>query len=215
MSYQDPNQPSEQYPGSGQYGGYNPNNPQQPQPTDPYSGQQYGQPSQPPYGQQQPGYGQPSQPGYGQQQPPYGQQPYGQQQQPPYGQQNPYTNNMPGREGSTMNIDPNLASGLSYLFWWVSGLIFFMMEKKNRMVRFHAMQSIMLTGAWTVVWVVLRVGMSLPAIGLAFGCLSILAGIGFFVVWLICMINAFQGKYFKLPYIGEYAEKYANQTNTF
>ena len=202
MSYQDPNQPSQQYPGSGQYGGYNPNNPQQPQPTDPYSGQQYGQPSQP---------------GYGQQQPPYGQQPYGQQQQPPYGQQNPYTNNMPGREGSTMNIDPNLASGLSYLFWWVSGLIFFVMEKKNRMVRFHAMQAILLTAAWTLVSIVVRVGTTvLPAaLALGLGCLGGLVGIGFFVVWIICMVNAFQGKYFKLPYIGDYAEKYANQANTF
>ncbi|GLV57969.1 hypothetical protein KDH_48030 [Dictyobacter sp. S3.2.2.5] len=221
MSYQDPNQ-SGQYPGSGQYGGYNPNQPQQPQPTDPYSGQQYNQSGgYPPYeGQgQQPGYGQ--QPG--QQQPGYGQQGYGQQQTPygqqaPYGQQNPYGANAPGREGSTMNMDPNIASGLSYLiFGWIGGLIFFLMEKKNRLVRFHAMQSIFLTGGWTVLSIVLGiVSRYLGAAGLAVSCLTSIVGLAVFVAWIVCMVNAFQGKYFKLPVIGDYAEKYANQgTSTF
>ena len=33
-----------------------------------------------------------------------------------------------------------------------------------------------------------------------------------FVMWVILMVNAFQGKYFKLPVIGDYAERYANPT---
>ena len=202
MNY-DPNQPS-QYPNQGQYGGYAP----QSQPTtDPYSGQQYGQPGQPgqqgyqqPYGQQ--GYQQP----YGQQgyQQPYGQQGY----QQPYGQQqSPY--GAPGVTGSTMGMDPNVAAGLSYLFGWVTGLIFFLMEKQNRFVRFNAMQSIMLSGAYIVFLIFVSiVSEVLPFLGFLNG----LASLGMLVMWVILMVNAFQGKYFKLPVIGDYAERYANPT---
>jgi uncharacterized membrane protein len=45
---------------------------------------------------------------------------------------------------------------------------------------------------------------------LLFGCLFWLAGLAGFVLWIVLLINAFQGKYFKLAAIGDYAEKYAN-----
>ncbi len=186
MSYQgqDPNQQGQyppnqqgQYPGSGQYGGgYVP---PQPQPTDPYSGQQYGQP--------QGGYQAP----YGQQQAPYGTPPSG---------------------PSSMNIEPNVAAGLSYILGWITGLIFFLSEKRNRFVRFHAMQSIIFSGGYTVLLIVVRlVATVIPVLGLVLGCVLALAGIAAFVVWIVCLVNAFQGKYFKLPIIGDYAERYANQ----
>ena len=188
MSY-DPNQPS-QYPNAGQYGGYAP----QPQSTDPYSGQpgqQYGQPGQQqgPYGQ--PGYQQPyGQPGY--------QQPYGQQQNP-YG--------APGASGSTMSMDQNVAAGLSYIFGWVTGLIFFLMEKQNRFVRFNAMQSIILSATYIVLLIFVSV---VTAVVPALWFLSSLINLAMFVLWIILLVNAFQGKYFKLPVIGDYAERYAN-----
>ena len=207
MSYQgqDPNQQG-QYPNQG-YGGYVP--PQQPQPTDPYSGQQYGQPQG---GYQQPqqpgtGYGQPQggyqQPGTGYDQQQYGQQQYGQPgYQQPYGQ--------PGAQGATtIGLTQNVAAGLSYVFGWVSGLIIFLTEKQNRFVRFNAMQSILFFGGLSVVDIVIGVagGVGIPFIGL----LSYLIGLIGFVGWIVLMINGFQGKYFKLPIVGEYAEKYADQ----
>src|SRR6266705_1100109 len=150
MSY-DPNQPS-QYPNPGQYGGYTP----QPQSSDPYSGQQPGQPGQQ-YGQPgqpytQPGqqYGQPGQQ-YGQPGQQYGQpgQQYGQPGQQYGQQQNPY--GAPGANGSTMGLEPHIAAGLSYVGIFVTGLIFFLLEKQNRFVRFHAMQSIIFSATW-IVW---------------------------------------------------------------
>lgn len=192
MSYQgqDPNQG--QYPGSGQYGGgYVP---PQPPPTDPYSGQQYGQPG---YGQQ---YGQQyGQPGYQQPGPGY---------QPPYG--------VPQQGPMTMNMSQNTAAGLSYILGWITGLIFFLSEKQNRFVRFHAMQSIIFSGAATILGIIMQVligSLTYSATGLATGlsCLWGLVGLALFVVWIITLVNAFQGKYFKLPVIGDYAEKYANQ----
>lgn len=204
MSYQqDPNQG--QYPGSGQYGGgYNPT----PQPTDPYAGQQYGG--------QQSGYGQ--QPPYGQQQPPYGQQqpPYGQQQYGQPGYQQPYGGAPGGGPSgpSTMNMPQNQAAGLSYLAFWITGLIFFLMEKQNRFVRFHAMQSILFFGGLSVLSLLFTFArafaVNIDVIYLVLGCFQSLIGLAIFVGWIVLMVNAFQGKYFKLPIVGDYAEKYAN-----
>lgn len=194
---QDPNQPS-QYGGYGSSSGYNP----PPQPTDPYSGSQSG------YGQQG-GYQQGEsyqQGGYGQQ------QPYGQQQYSSY--QQPYGGAGAGQYGpSTMQMEPKTAAGLSYLLGWITGIIFFVLEKQNRFVRFHAMQSILFFGGLSVLSIVLQVvtGLNIPFISFLTLCVNGLLGIVGLVGWIVLLINGFQGKYFKLPVIGDYAEKYANQ----
>jgi len=185
---QDPNQPS-QY---GGYGGYNP----PPQPTDPYSGQQSGSGQQ--GGYQQGGYGQQQ---YG------GQQPYG-------GYQQPYGGAGASQYGpSTMQMEPKTAAGLSYVLGWITGIIFFLMEKQNRFVRFHAMQSILFFGGLSVLSIVLQVvtGLNIPFLSFLTFCVNGLLGIVGLVGWIVLLINGFQGKYFKLPIIGDYAEKYANQ----
>lgn len=211
MSYQgqDPNQG--QYPNSGQYsGGYGGYTPPQPQPTDPYSGQQYGG-----YGQQQGGYEQQQygqQPGYGQPgygQPGYGQPGYG---QTPYGQQGGYQQPYAAPAGPTASgLSQNVAAGLSYVIGWITGIIFFFVEKQNRFIRFHAMQSILFFGGITVVEIVFRFLYGIPVLGIVFLCANGLLGLLAFVGWIVLMVNGFQGKYFKLPVIGDYAEKYAEQ----
>lgn len=211
---QDPNQP-------GQYGGYAPQNPQQPNPTDPYSGQQYGQ--QGGYGQQPPQYDPNSgyqQGGYQQGQGDY-QQPgtgYGQQQQQYNSYQAPYgaqggANASAGALGPTsMGMQANVAAGLSYILGWITGLIFFFTEKTNNFVRFNAMQSILFFGGLSVLNIILRIasGFSPGFLGLIFGCAIGLISLVGFVGWIVLMINAFQGKYFKLPIVGDYAERYVN-----
>jgi uncharacterized membrane protein len=184
---QDPNQPN-------QYGGgYAP-----PQQGAPYSGQQYGQPG----GYQQSGYGQ---------QQPYGQQPYGQQ---PYGA--PPAGNASPLGPSSIGMDPKVAAGLSYLVG-IIGLIFFFIEKQNRFVRFHALQSILLSVSAIIAYVVLfilffgvAVAANSGALATGITCLFGLVGIALFIGWLIAMIQAFTGKFFKLPLIGDYAEKWSN-----
>jgi uncharacterized membrane protein len=110
-----------------------------------------------------------------------------------------------------MNMQPNVEAGLSYVFGWVTGLIFFLMEKQNRFVRFHAMQSILFSGGLTVIWLILRVFSVIPVLGFFAFLLWLVVIIIGIVGYIILLINAFQGKYFKLPIIGDYAEKYANQ----
>lgn len=209
MSYQgqDPNQHG-QDPNQG-YGSYQ-QQPQQPQPTDPYNGQQYGQQE----GYQQPagGYGQ--QEGYQQPAEGYGQQGgYYQQPGSNYGQQGGYQQpfGTPGLANTSLGLTQNVAAGLSYVFGWISGLIIFFTEKQNRFVRFHAMQSMLFFGGISISMFVLRFFTGLPLLGLFISLIVVLLGFIGFVGWIILMINAFQGRYFKLPIVGDYAEKYADQ----
>jgi uncharacterized membrane protein len=108
-----------------------------------------------------------------------------------------------------MGMDANMAAGLSYLVGWITGLVFFLVEKQNRFVRFHAMQSIIWFGGLTVLFVVLSVLEMIPFVGLILFCLSGLLAVLGIVSWVILLVMAFQGKYFKLPVVGDYAERYA------
>ena len=105
-------------------------------------------------------------------------------------------------EGKTsMGMEPNVAGLLCYVLGWVTGLIFFLMEKENKFVRFHAMQSIVVFGAISVVTYILSF---IPFIGwIISGLLGVLA----FVLWIILMIKAYQGERYKLPWAGNFAER--------
>ncbi len=213
---QDPNQPS-------QYGGgYSPQQPN-PNPSDPYSGQYGQQSSQPNWQQPGSGYQQPpqydpnayQQSGYQQQQ--YDPNAY-QQQQQQYSYQAPYgaqagAGAAAGALGPTsMGMSANVAAGLSYVLGWITGIIFFFAEKTNKFVRFNAMQSILFFGGLSVLDFILRIasGFSPDFLGLVFGCAIGLISLVGFVGWIVLMINGFQGKYFKLPIVGDYAERYVN-----
>jgi uncharacterized membrane protein len=206
---QDPNQPvqPEGYSQQGSYqGGYQ----QQPgyqQPNYQQGGYQGGY-------QQQPGY----QPGGYQQQPGY--QPGGYQQQnyqQPYG--TPYMAMSNPNDPTSMGMDANVAAGLSYLFSIIGGLIFYFGEKQNRFVRFHAMQSILFNAFWIVLFIVfftvqsiLYATVILSPLAIVLTCLTFLLPFAILTLWIILMVYAFQGKYVKLPVLGDYAEKYAAPT---
>jgi len=98
----------------------------------------------------------------------------------------------------------NVASGLSYVLTWLTGLIFFLIDKRPE-VRFHAMQAIAYGVIWTLVGVV---GPRLPGpLDLLFS----LVWIAFLIGWVVLLVQGFQGKHFKLPVIGDFAEQQANQ----
>lgn len=108
----------------------------------------------------------------------------------------------------TAGIQENLAGLLCYVAWWVTGIIFFVIDKRP-FVRFHAMQSIILFGAIFVLQIVggMVVGGIIGGfIGLAFNTVLWLLGLG---CWVICMLKAFQGEKFKLPVVGDLAEQYS------
>ena len=94
-----------------------------------------------------------------------------------------------------------LMGALAYLGWWVTGIIFLLIEKKNPYVRFHAMQSIVVFGSISLLNIVLGI---IPIFGWL---LLPIIWIGGFVLWLILMWKAYSGEKYKLPYFGDLAEK--------
>lgn len=115
-------------------------------------------------------------------------------------------------ERSSTGLDANIASALSYFFGLLSGAVFFAIETESRFVKFHAMQSMLASVAAIVVWIVYMVLASILTWVPVLGWLVMLllwAGLalGMLGLWLFCMFKAFQGERFKLPYIGEVAEK--------
>lgn len=105
-------------------------------------------------------------------------------------------------EKTSMGLEQNVAGLLCYVLGWVTGLIFFLMEKENQFVRFHAMQSIIVFGGLTVIGIVINV---IPLLGWVISSLlSLLA----FVLWILLMVKAYQNTWYKLPWVGDLAEKY-------
>jgi len=102
---------------------------------------------------------------------------------------------------ATTGLEPNLAGLLCYILGWVSGLIFIIIEKDDQFVRFHAMQSIITFGGLTLIGLALG---WIPFVGTVF---SGIVGAVAFVLWVVLMIKAFVGLRYKLPYIGELAER--------
>ena len=106
-------------------------------------------------------------------------------------------------------IEENIAGLLCYVLGWVTGLIFFLIEKDNKFVRFHAVQSMAVFGAITAAYIVLAIIGTIPVINLINIVLYPLLGILWFVLWIILMIKAYQGVKYKLPWSGNLAEKHA------
>lgn len=105
------------------------------------------------------------------------------------------------------NITANdkMMGAVAYLGWWVTGLVLLFSMKKNEYVRFHAMQSVVLFGAITLLFVVFGI---VPIIGWIIGIIiSPVIWLASFVLWLILMWKAYNGEKYKLPYFGDLAEK--------
>ena len=103
---------------------------------------------------------------------------------------------------TSTGLEENVAGLLCYVLGWITGLVFILIEKENKMVRFHALQSIIVFGAITVVSIVVS---WIPIIGYIIGILlSILA----LVLWILLMVKAYQGEKYKLVIAGDIAEKH-------
>ena len=98
-------------------------------------------------------------------------------------------------------LKPAHAAAFAYVFGVITGLIFFFMEKGNRFVRFHAMQSIGFSVGIFLLALALRM---LPVVGGAF---AVLVQIAAFFVWIILIVKAAKGQWYRLPVVGDIAAK--------
>ena len=109
----------------------------------------------------------------------------------------------------TTGLTENLAGALAYVTF-IPAAWFLLIEpfNKNPFVRFHSFQCVFLTGAWLVLWFVSALlGSVLGLVGMLVLPFVGLAGIG---LWIVLVLRAYLGRMFKLPVIGDLAEKLAN-----
>lgn len=95
-------------------------------------------------------------------------------------------------------LPKNMAAALCYVLGWVTGLVFLLVEKEDKFVRFHAMQS-------TVTFGILTVASLAPLIGWLLSPFIMIIG---FVLWLVLIIKAYQGEEFELPVVGKLARQW-------
>ncbi len=102
-------------------------------------------------------------------------------------------------------LNDNVAGLLAYLV--IPAIIFLVVEpyNKNKFIRFHSFQGIFY---WIAAVVVQAVVWAIPILGIVLGMIVWLAVV---IGWIVLMIKAFQGTMFKMPFIGDFAEKQANQ----
>ncbi|MDD5720818.1 MAG: DUF4870 domain-containing protein [Candidatus Krumholzibacteria bacterium] len=102
---------------------------------------------------------------------------------------------------SSTGLSENVAGTLSYVLGWITGLVFLLVEKNSSFVRFHAMQSLITFGLLFIAGLVVNF---LPGIGPLLGALL---GILTLILWILLMLKAWSGQRYKLPWIGDEAEK--------
>lgn len=105
-------------------------------------------------------------------------------------------------KNNAIGLDENIAGMLCYFF--IVGLIFLFVEKENYFIRFHALQSVFLGIALIII------GMVLPFIPIIGWILSILWAPLILALVVFLMYQAYNGKYYKLPFIGDITDKQLN-----
>lgn len=120
----------------------------------------------------------------------------------------------PATTSTSTGLAPNVAAALSYVLGPITGVLFLVLEKENRFVRFHAAQSITVG----ILMIALSIALSLlstvlafiPVLGWIVGLLlALVVGFGSFVLWIVLMWRAVQGKEWEVPIAGPLARKIA------
>jgi uncharacterized membrane protein len=125
---------------------------------------------------------------------------------------------------SSFGLSPNVAALISYIWIPVTSILILVTEKENRMVRFHAWQSIFLGLSLAALSIVLSVvigvvmlvaGIVSPYAGILVSIVSLIVwmilAVAILGVWIFCLVKAYQGAVHRLPFVGKYAEQMANK----
>jgi len=101
----------------------------------------------------------------------------------------------------TNSSNKNVMAAATYLLGPITGIIFLLLEKQDKFIRFHAMQSTILFGALFVI----NFGLGfIPLLGWLAGLVLSMAA---FILWIVLMLKAFNGEEYELPYIGKIARE--------
>ena len=113
---------------------------------------------------------------------------------------------------TSTGVEPRLAAVLCYSAWWISGLIFLIIEQQHRTVRFHAAQSLVLFGGLSLVIGMLSAGSvgMLVVSAAAFQAarlLVYLVWIAAVAIWMLLMLKTFQGETWRVPFASDLATR--------
>lgn len=113
-------------------------------------------------------------------------------------------------QSSTGGLPDNVAGALAYVTI-IPAIIFLVLEpfNRSRFVRFHSFQCIFFALAWFVLSIMLSIVAHIPIFGWLTILIWPLVGLAGLIIWLVLVLKAFQGQMFKLPVIGDMAEKQA------
>jgi uncharacterized membrane protein len=116
----------------------------------------------------------------------------------------------PTAQASAGGLADNVAGALAYVTI-IPAIIFLVLEpfNRSRFVRFHAFQSLFFALAWVVLSLAMNVVAHVPIFGWLTLLLWPIIGLAGFIIWLVLVLKAYQGQMFKLPVIGDLAEKQA------
>jgi uncharacterized membrane protein len=119
---------------------------------------------------------------------------------------------LPTTSPTSSGLAPNVAGALAYVLGPLTGVVFFVIEKESRFVRFHAAQSIVVGIALVVVSIALTILSTVlafvPFVGWLVGfVLTMMFGFGSFALWLLLLYRAYQGQEWEVPGIGGHARR--------
>jgi uncharacterized membrane protein len=105
----------------------------------------------------------------------------------------------------TSGMAENVAGLLCYALGWITGLIFYFIDKRP-FVRFHAAQSIVVFAGLTIIRIGLGMIFLTGGVSLGFG-LAWLVSILSFVLWILLMVKAYQGEKYRVPIAADLADQ--------
>lgn len=116
----------------------------------------------------------------------------------------------PAQSATASGLQDNVAGMLAYITI-IPAIIFLVVApyNQNKFIRFHAFQSIFFGVAWTALWIAMSIIGMLPVLGWATLLLWPLLGLGGLIIWVLLLTKAYGGQQWKLPVIGDLAEKQA------
>jgi len=112
---------------------------------------------------------------------------------------------------SVFELDENIAAALAYFPPFISGFIILVMEKDNKFVRFHAMQSILMWVFLTIVGFILSLLGRIPIINILSGLAGSVVSFASLVLLVFVCFKAFKKETYKLPIIGDTAYNQVNK----
>ncbi len=132
--------------------------------------------------------------------------------------------NMQGK--TALGLDANVGALICYLgnlvcaLGLIYSIVVIVTDKTNKLTRFHAFQSVLLTVAGIVIgiplYIIMFVGIFIdaqigaPLLTMIMGLVLMVFGLAMFVLTVLAAIKGFQGQIYKVPVIGNLADKYSN-----